>query len=130
MDDLDDRGGGCDETKRKTRNASEKKRRDQFNILVTELGTMVSPSNRKMDKTTVLRTTINFLKQHNESSVKNQLHEIQEDWKPSFLSNEEFTHLMLEALEGFILVFSTDGRVIYASEGITSLLGKGTSRIF
>lgn len=119
MDDYDEK----DDTKRKSRNLSEKKRRDQFNILVTELGSMVSPNNRKMDKTTVLKSTINFLRQHNESSVKSQVHEIHEDWKPSFLSNEEFTHLMLEALEGFILVFSTDGAIVYASESMTSLVG-------
>lgn len=47
----------------------------------------------------------------------------QEDWKPSFITNEEFAHLMLEALEGFIFVFGTDGAVVYASESITSLLG-------
>lgn len=64
---------GCDETKRKTRNASEKKRRDQFNLLVTELGSMVSPGHRKMDKTTVLKTTIAFLRQHNEDTSKPQV---------------------------------------------------------
>ncbi len=124
MDDVDDRGGG-DDSKRKTRNASEKKRRDHFNILVTELGSMVSPANcsRKMDKTTVLKMTIAFLKQHNETSVRSHAHEIQEDWKPSFLSNDEFTHLMLEALEAFILVLDTHGAIIFASESITSLLG-------
>ena len=61
MDDDDEK----DETKRKSRNLSEKKRRDQFNTLITELGSMVSQNNRKMDKTTVLKTTISFLKQHN-----------------------------------------------------------------
>ena len=95
MDDFDDK----DDTKRKSRNLSEKKRRDQFNVLVTELGTMVSPNNRKMDKTTVLRTTISFLRQHHENSAvaaaKQNADEIQEDWKPAFLSNEEFTHFML-----------------------------------
>jgi hypothetical protein len=44
----------------------------QFNTLVTELGAMVSASNRKMDKTTVLKTTIAFLRQHEEMSVRNQ----------------------------------------------------------
>ena len=29
-------------------------------------------------------------------AMQSQSQEIQEDWKPSFLSNEEFTHLMLE----------------------------------
>lgn len=49
--------------------------------------------------------------------------EIQKDWKPSFLTNDEFTHLMLEALDGFIIVFSSSGSIYYASESIISLLG-------
>ncbi|XP_034935432.1 circadian locomoter output cycles protein kaput [Chelonus insularis] len=118
-DDNDDK----DDTKRKSRNLSEKKRRDQFNMLVNELGSMVSTNTRKMDKSTVLKSTILFLKNHNEIAVRSRAHEIQEDWKPSFLSNEEFTHLILEALDGFIMVFSSNGRIYYASESVTSLLG-------
>lgn len=123
VDGFEDDGDEKDETKRKSRNLSEKKRRDQFNMLVTELGTMVSPNNRKMDKTTVLKTTIAFLKQHNEMSIRSQAEEIQTDWKPQFLSNEEFTHLMLEALDGFIIVLGTDGHILYTSESMASLLG-------
>lgn len=48
---------------------------------------------------------------------------MQEDWKPTFLSNEEFTYLVLEALEGFVMVFSAAGQIYYVSESITSLLG-------
>jgi hypothetical protein len=58
-----------------------------------------------------------------EIAVRSRAHEIQEEWKPSFLSNEEFTHLILEALDGFIMVFSCSGKIFYASESITSLLG-------
>jgi len=123
MDGLDDDGEEKDETKRKSRNLSEKKRRDEFNRLVVELGTMVSPNNRKMDKTTVLKTSISFLKQHNEMSIRSQAEEIQNHWKPSFLSNEEFSHLMLEALDGFIIVLGTDGHILYTSESMASLLG-------
>lgn len=108
---------------RKSRNLSEKKRRDQFNLLVNELSSMVSVNNRKMDKSTVLKSTIAFLMNHNEVALKSQTHEIQENWKPSFLSNEEFTHLILEALDGFIVVFAASGQIYYASESITSLLG-------
>ncbi|XP_071446842.1 circadian locomoter output cycles protein kaput [Hetaerina americana] len=119
-DDIDDK----DDTKRKSRNLSEKKRRDQFNMLINELSSMVSTTSRKMDKSTVLKSTISFLKNHNEIAVRSRAHEIQEDWKPSFLSNEEFTHLILEALDGFIVVFSgNSGRILYVSEGVTSLLG-------
>uniref|UniRef100_U5EHU6 Putative clock n=1 Tax=Corethrella appendiculata TaxID=1370023 RepID=U5EHU6_9DIPT len=118
-DDPDDK----DDTKRKSRNLSEKKRRDQFNLLINELSSMVSSNNRKMDKSTVLKSTIAFLKSHNEIAVRSRAHEIQEEWKPSFLSNEEFTHLILEAVDGFIIVFSSTGRIFYASESITSLLG-------
>lgn len=108
---------------RKSRNLSEKKRRDQFNLLVNELSSMVSINNRKMDKSTVLKSTIAFLMNHNEVALKSRTHEIQENWKPSFLSNEEFTHLILEALDGFIVVFAASGQIYYASESITSLLG-------
>jgi len=123
VDGMEDDGDEKDETKRKSRNLSEKKRRDEFNRLVVELGTMVSPNNRKMDKTTVLKTSIGFLRQHNEMSIRSQAEEIQTDWKPMFLSNEEFSHLMLEALDGFIIVLGTDGHILYTSESMASLLG-------
>lgn len=58
-----------------------------------------------------------------EITVRSRAHDVQEDWKPAFLSNEEFTYLVLEALEGFVMVFSVNGRIYYVSEGITSLLG-------
>ena len=45
---------------RKSRNLSEKKRRDQFNLLVNELCAMVS-NNRKMDKTTVIKSAISVI---------------------------------------------------------------------
>lgn len=48
----------------KSRNLSEKKRRDQFNMLINELSSMVCPSSRKMDKSSILRATIAFLKNH------------------------------------------------------------------
>ena len=47
------------------------------------------------------------------------------EWKPSFLSDEEFLHLMLESVDGFVLIINIcdNGRILYASEGITWLLG-------
>ncbi|KAK2115756.1 hypothetical protein P7K49_006382 [Saguinus oedipus] len=116
-----------DKAKRVSRNKSEKKRRDQFNVLIKELGSMLPGNARKMDKST------------------SDASEIRQDWKPTFLSNEEFTQLMLEvcpdlifesfiflkkeitehllqALDGFFLAIMTDGSIIYVSESVTSLL--------
>ncbi|KAJ8787910.1 hypothetical protein J1605_005568 [Eschrichtius robustus] len=86
---------------RASRNKSEKKRRDQFNVLIKELSSMLPGNTRKMDKTTVLEKVIGFLQKHNEVSAQTEICDIQQDWKPSFLSNEEFTQLMLEeSLDG------------------------------
>ncbi|XP_053952767.1 circadian locomoter output cycles protein kaput [Anastrepha ludens] len=120
---MEDESEDKDDTKRKSRNLSEKKRRDQFNSLVNDLSALISTSNRKMDKSTVLKSTIAFLKHHNEATDRSKVFEIQQDWKPSFLTNDEFTHLMLESLDGFIIVFSGIGSICYASESITPLLG-------
>ncbi|XP_032310784.1 circadian locomoter output cycles protein kaput isoform X2 [Drosophila ananassae] len=124
---MDDESDDKDDTKsflcRKSRNLSEKKRRDQFNSLVNDLSALISNSSRKMDKSTVLKSTIAFLKNHNEAADRSKVFEIQQDWKPAFLSNDEFTHLMLESLDGFMMVFSSMGSIFYASESITSQLG-------
>lgn len=64
-----------------------------------------------------------------EVNVNSHNHEIQENWKPLFLSNEEFTQLMLEALDGFIMAFSAHGQILHASESITPLLGHLSVRI-
>nr|ADL62686.1 clock 1a [Garra andruzzii] len=114
-----------DKAKRVSRNKSEKKRRDQFNVLIKELGTMLPGNTRKMDKSTILQKSIDFLRKHKEIAAQYESSEIRQDWKPpflSFLSNEEFTQLMLEALDGFFLAIMTDGNIIYVSESVTSLL--------
>ncbi|XP_067297918.1 clock circadian regulator b [Pseudorasbora parva] len=111
-----------DKAKRVSRNKSEKKRRDQFNVLIKELGTMLPGVTRKMDKSTVLQKSIDYLHKHKENAAQSESSEIKQDWKPPFLSNEEFTQLMLEALDGFFLVMLTDGNIIYVSESVTSLL--------
>uniref|UniRef100_A0A8C2EAG5 Circadian locomoter output cycles protein kaput n=1 Tax=Cyprinus carpio TaxID=7962 RepID=A0A8C2EAG5_CYPCA len=113
---------GKDKAKRVSRNKSEKKRRDQFNVLIKELGTMLPGNTRKMDKTTILQTSIDYLRKQKESAAQSDSSEIKQDWKPPFLSNEEFTQLMLEALDGFFIVMLTDGNIIYISESVTSLL--------
>ncbi|XP_073455392.1 circadian locomoter output cycles protein kaput-like isoform X1 [Aquarana catesbeiana] len=114
-----------DRAKRASRNKSEKKRRDQFNVLIKELCTMLQGHGHplKMDKSTILQRTIDFLQKRKEITAQTEACEIRQDWKPSFLSNEEFTQLMLEALDGFLIALTTDGMIIYVSDSVSSLLG-------
>ncbi|XP_018409615.1 PREDICTED: neuronal PAS domain-containing protein 2 [Nanorana parkeri] len=112
-----------DKAKRASRNRSEKKRRDQFNVLIKELSAMLPGNTRKMDKTTVLEKVIGFLQKQNEVTAQTKIGDIHLNWKPSFLSNEEFTQLMLEALDGFIIALTADGSIIYVSDSVTPLLG-------
>ncbi|XP_039622222.1 neuronal PAS domain-containing protein 2 [Polypterus senegalus] len=114
-----------DRAKRASRNKSEKKRRDQFNILIKELCTMLQGHGhpRKMDKSTILQRTIDFLQKQKEITAQTQSCETRQDWKPSFLSNEEFTQLMLEALDGFLIVLSIDGNINYVSDSVAPLIG-------
>lgn len=80
---------------------------------------------RKMDKSTILQRTIDFLQKQkgrifffsfipnilipfgsflifvssstfSDITAQNEVSDVRQDWKPSFLSNEEFTQLMLE----------------------------------
>ncbi|XP_029463433.1 neuronal PAS domain-containing protein 2-like isoform X2 [Rhinatrema bivittatum] len=114
-----------DRAKRASRNKSEKKRRDQFNVLIKELCSMLQGHGHplKMDKSTILQRTIDFLQKQKEITAQSEACEIRQDWKPSFLSNEEFTQLMLEALDGFLIALTTDGIIIYVSDSVSSLLG-------
>uniref|UniRef100_A0A673HTY4 Circadian locomoter output cycles protein kaput-like n=1 Tax=Sinocyclocheilus rhinocerous TaxID=307959 RepID=A0A673HTY4_9TELE len=141
MDNLSEFGGLCpmcflcvddlmdedekDRAKRASRNKSEKKRRDQFNVLIKELCTMLQGQGhpRKMDKSTILQRTIDFLQKRKEITAQTESCEVRQDWKPSFLSNEEFTQLMLEALDGFLIALTTDGNIIYVSDSVSSLIG-------
>uniref|UniRef100_A0A4W4DUH4 Neuronal PAS domain protein 2 n=1 Tax=Electrophorus electricus TaxID=8005 RepID=A0A4W4DUH4_ELEEL len=125
VDDLMDEDDK-DRAKRASRNKSEKKRRDQFNVLIKELCSTMLQSHglpRRMDKSTILQRTIDFLQKQKEITSQTELCEVRQDWKPSFLSNEEFTQLMLEALDGFLIVLTTDGNIIYVSDSVSSLIG-------
>ena len=121
FDDVDE--DEKDSVKRKTRNLSEKKRRDQFNVLIGELCAMVALNSKKLDKSSVLKNAIQFLKNHQEFAVQSAANEIKENWKPAFLSNEEFAQLMLEAVDSFLLVFNHRGKILFTSDSVTSLLG-------
>lgn len=98
--------------------------------------------NRKMDKSSVLKGAMEFLKRHSiqsqtESNDKNRTyfkynnpHDLDANsldtspWKPSYITDDEFSLQMLEALDAFIVVceVSSEAKIIYSSDTLTNLL--------
>lgn len=121
-EELDGEGG----LKRSNRNLNEKKRRDRFNILLSQLAGIVSNKNepRKLDKTTVLRQAINFLENH-QSHVRTRpdTSRFSATWQPSFTTDGEFNLIVLEALDSFVLSLDNDGHIMFASQSVLPLLG-------
>lgn len=108
----------------------ERRRRTKMASYVNELCDMVpacSTLARKPDKLTILRLAVAHMKSLQGPSI------IRSDnsYKPSFLTDQELKHLVLEATDGFLFVVQCDtGRVIYVSDSVTAVLCQAQSDWF
>ncbi|XP_061671585.1 aryl hydrocarbon receptor nuclear translocator 2 isoform X1 [Syngnathoides biaculeatus] len=130
MDFDEEDGEGPSKFSRENHSEIERRRRNKMTQYITELSDMVptcSALARKPDKLTILRMAVSHMKSMRGTGNTST----DGAYKPSFLTEQELKHLILEAADGFLFVVAAEtGRVIYVSDSVTPVLNHPQSEWF
>lgn len=112
---------------RMQRNFAEKQRRDKLNSYISELANivpMVSMASKRLDKTSILRLSAAHLRFYQTPLAASERNKVTKPtkWRPKFFNPDHLKDL-LEVVDGFVLVTSTTGKIIYISPSVERYLG-------
>ncbi|XP_022245750.1 aryl hydrocarbon receptor nuclear translocator-like isoform X1 [Limulus polyphemus] len=105
------------------RNLAEKHRREKLNGYIGELTNivpMVSMATRRLNKTSILRLSAAHLRMY--QSLGSKSSKLASRWQEGLLSEAHLKEL-IEAVDGFVLVTTSTGKIIYVSHSVERFLG-------
>ncbi|XP_043475470.1 uncharacterized protein LOC122507030 isoform X10 [Leptopilina heterotoma] len=115
---------------------NEKRRRTQENQYIDELAELISAtdmSSGKTDKCQILQRTVDQIRhirqQENSNSHAVQQGEVSSS-NPNIISNDQVGPMLLEALDGFLFVVNTEGRVEYVTDNISQYINYTKEDVF
>ncbi|XP_070534013.1 nuclear receptor coactivator 2-like [Ptychodera flava] len=122
-----------DSEKTQSKSLNERRRREQENIYIEELAELISASitnmdscNVKPDKCAILQETvkqIKSIKKQQEAESNGAVQQCQvSSSKPALLASDVLGPLLLEALDGFLFVVNSQGRIEFVTENVTTYL--------
>ncbi|XP_035872898.1 circadian clock protein PASD1 isoform X1 [Phyllostomus discolor] len=116
-------GKDREEEKRDAPNVSETEKKDGFSTFFSQLRALLQTHGYpvKEDRAKKLQST-SALSQNKDKVSPSTSREIS-NWIPSFHSYEDFNHMAIQSLGGFMIILSTDGVIRYVAENISSVLG-------
>ncbi|XP_011314159.1 nuclear receptor coactivator 2 isoform X3 [Fopius arisanus] len=107
---------------------NEKRRRTQENLYIDELAELISAtdmSSGKTDKCQILQRTVDQIRHIRQQEGTNS-HAVQQgevsSSNPGILSNDQVGPILLEALDGFLFVVNTEGKVEHVTDNIQHYL--------
>lgn len=108
------------------RNQNEKRRRDRFNNLVSELSVALPVTGKKLSRNNVLKYAIEHFRQAKQlatSSAELNSRKLYGRWQPDFITSEEFRQTIFDGLSGIVMAVSETSKIFYVSSNAFSCLG-------
>ncbi|XP_066138919.1 basic helix-loop-helix ARNT-like protein 1 isoform X1 [Euwallacea fornicatus] len=111
---------------REQRNRAEKQRRDKLNSFIHQLAQLLALSDRsakRQDKTSILRLSANELRLYQFCVNMRKSKQFSGMKLPSYVDQNLLEDLLADDMDGFMLIVMSNGKVVFVSYRVESVLG-------